>query len=765
MRRAGQRRGDQGRGLRGGRRAAVRRALRGLARRLELRRRGGDGGAPARGRLHRRVVLAHARARSTRATARGYLRAICLGSFLERLPEELREPFLAAVARPPARPARDPLRAAQHPGAGRAGLPTRRSLVTTPASLRIGSARAAPGATPLSRITAGARAPPGRPARPFAVPAPMSLRPFLSHLERHPDAARLAEPDARAFVSQSLRAYLIAAVADRDERRPTVVVAGDDRAARDLAADLRAWLRPRPVRFYPSRGVAYESHLSPPAHLVGLRVAALDALLEPPGGAGGARRRRLRRRPLREGPRPGAAPARLRRCAPATCSTSRSAPPTSSRPATSAWTRSRTAASSPSAAACSTSTPPRRSAPSASTCSTTRSSRCAGSPPSPSARSARPTSSRSRPPPSWPPSTASWPSSPRSRRPTSARTSPSCCPSATSASCSSSSRPRPRSSWPRRRTPSRRCATTGRTSARPSTTPTRTPSTSSRTASSPRSAERRPLRLSSISGTQELEFRAQAADFAARSLREAEPELEKLVRSGYTALVTWPNRGGGERAAYNLARVKARWEANLEPGLVFQEANLRDGFVAPGLNLAAVPEHRLIHHRKATARPARRGRGLLRSFTDLRTGDFIVHEDHGVARFAGFDTKTVGGITRDYLNLEFQGVGQGLHAGRPAREDLALRRRGRLPSAALQARRHALGGRSRRAPAGPRRSSRGSCSTSTRSAAAGAATPSSPTRTGCASSRPPSPTRRRPTSARRSSWSRPTWSPTARWTA
>ena len=165
---------------------------------------------------------------------------------------------------------------------------------------------------------------------------------------------------------------------------------------------------------------------------------------------------------------------------------------------------------------------------------------------------------------------------------------------------------------------------------------------------------KRPLRLSSISGSQPLEFRAQAAEFAARSLNEAEPELEKLVRSGYTALVTWPNRGGGERAAYNLARLKARWDGTDE-GLVFQEANLRDGFIAPGLKLAVIPEHRLIHRRKASARPARRGRGLLRSFTDLRTGDHVVHEDHGVARFAGFDTKTVGGITRDYLNLEFQG--------------------------------------------------------------------------------------------------------------
>ena len=42
-----------------------------------------------------------------------------------------------------------------------------------------------------------------------------------------------------------------------------------------------AWLEPRTVRYYPSRGVTYESHLAPPPHLVGLRIAALDALLEP----------------------------------------------------------------------------------------------------------------------------------------------------------------------------------------------------------------------------------------------------------------------------------------------------------------------------------------------------------------------------------------------------------------------------------------------------------------------------------------------------
>jgi transcription-repair coupling factor (superfamily II helicase) len=162
-------------------------------------------------------------------------------------------------------------------------------------------------------------------------------------------------------------------------------------------------------------------------------------------------------------------------------------------------------------------------------------------------------------------------------------------------------------------------------------------------------------RLSSISADQPLEFRAQAADFAARSLREAEPELEKLVRSEYRTVVTWTRRGDGERAAYNLARLRASWDGG--EGLQFRQASLRDGFVAAGLRLAVIPDHRLFRRRRAERpqRPARR-RGALRSFADLRTGDIVVHEDHGLARFAGFDTKTVAGVTRDYLELEYAGT-------------------------------------------------------------------------------------------------------------
>ena len=183
--------------------------------------------------------------------------------------------------------------------------------------------------------------------------------------------------------------------------------------------------------------------------------------------------------------------------------------------------------------------------------------------------------------------------------------------------------------------------------------------------------ERARIWLSSLASGQEIELRAQTADTAARSLGEAEPELEKLVRSRLPhGRGLPPARRGRARGLQprspegdvaGRGRVPDVGHQAMEPSLRFAAASLREGFVAPQLKLAVYPEHRLLRRRPARKdRPGGGGRGpahrgALRSFTELRTGDIVVHEDHGVARFAGFETRTVADVTRDYLYLEYQG--------------------------------------------------------------------------------------------------------------
>ena len=45
----------------------------------------------------------------------------------------------------------------------------------------------------------------------------------------------------------------------------------------------------------------------------------------------------------------------------------------------------------------------------------------------------------------------------------------------------------------------------------------------------------------------------------------------------------------------------------------------------------------------------------LTSYLDLTVGDFVVHDVHGIAVYEGIKTLTVGGITRDYITLKYQG--------------------------------------------------------------------------------------------------------------
>jgi transcription-repair coupling factor (superfamily II helicase) len=168
----------------------------------------------------------------------------------------------------------------------------------------------------------------------------------------------------------------------------------------------------------------------------------------------------------------------------------------------------------------------------------------------------------------------------------------------------------------------------------------------------------RAARLDQLPANQPFAFEAQRPALVARGLAEAENELNAFVRAGNRVVVAFPHLGEALRQQNLLRRADARL---LEAGdpfphdaeLLFAVTPARRGFVWRDLGLVLLPDTQVF--RKRPPRERRVGGRALQSFADLRTGDYVVHEDHGIGKLLGFETKEVAGVTRDYLYLGFRG--------------------------------------------------------------------------------------------------------------
>ena len=91
--------------------------------------------------------------------------------------------------------------------------------------------------------------------------------------------------------------------------------------------------------------------------------------------------------------------------------------------------------------------------------------------------------------------------------------------------------------------------------------------------------------------------------------------------------------------------------------IIVKTGSLHSGFEFPELALTVLadgdvyPEEVRLHKRGRRA-----GMGaFLSDFRDLKPGDLVVHEDHGIARFEGLETIAVAGQRADFMVLGYQG--------------------------------------------------------------------------------------------------------------
>ncbi|MBQ9210653.1 MAG: transcription-repair coupling factor [Clostridia bacterium] len=145
-------------------------------------------------------------------------------------------------------------------------------------------------------------------------------------------------------------------------------------------------------------------------------------------------------------------------------------------------------------------------------------------------------------------------------------------------------------------------------------------------------------------------------------IRLLKNDLAALREKGYRMLLLSGGEARGRRLAENLAELeeKATFLENPEAplpkeGAVILPLTLSRGFLMPGGNLALVSDADIWGEGYRKSKSKKRTGERISTFTELKVGDFVVHEDHGVGIYKGITRLQSEGTWRDYLLIQYNG--------------------------------------------------------------------------------------------------------------
>ena len=154
-------------------------------------------------------------------------------------------------------------------------------------------------------------------------------------------------------------------------------------------------------------------------------------------------------------------------------------------------------------------------------------------------------------------------------------------------------------------------------------------------------------------------------DFASGSA-EFFNEIKRLKKDGCVVILLASGRSQGERAAeaLNDNGISASYADDillkaLPEGSVWVTRGFLSGsFVLPGIKLAFINISNTDKNTKRRKTNKNRTKGAkIESFTDLKAGDYVVHDNHGIGIYGGLEKIVVDGISKDYMKITYRDGG------------------------------------------------------------------------------------------------------------
>ncbi len=93
--------------------------------------------------------------------------------------------------------------------------------------------------------------------------------------------------------------------------------------------------------------------------------------------------------------------------------------------------------------------------------------------------------------------------------------------------------------------------------------------------------------------------------------------------------------------------------------VTFVIGSLLNGFEFPQSRLVVITEKDILGRQKKKLRQRQSGKNKndkIAHFRDINIGDYVVHVNHGIGKYLGVETLTIGNVHRDYLHIKYSGT-------------------------------------------------------------------------------------------------------------
>ena len=150
-----------------------------------------------------------------------------------------------------------------------------------------------------------------------------------------------------------------------------------------------------------------------------------------------------------------------------------------------------------------------------------------------------------------------------------------------------------------------------------------------------------------------------------KSFEALEKELSAYKKKGYRTILISPSRTRARRLAQDLmndgitAFYSENPERRLQPGeIMTYYGRIAQGFEYPDIKFAVIAESDIFGAEKKKKAKKKKYEGeQIQAFSELKAGDYVVHEDHGIGIYRGVEKIEVNHIAKDYIKIEYGGGG------------------------------------------------------------------------------------------------------------